>query len=1057
MVLNWLQETIFGKSDPGQTSDLVIEPGGAPVGGSGKIGTPRWVEGNLLDKNSMSVYGPHKGMFYKPGEGLYFTDNNANPLWEDHLKRQNDIKDIMNQDQTYTSKNDRIMKPMELENVTKDGIYVPEVKDDVSKFYGERFDGDLEVMNQRGYRHRQNKTTPEEPPFMIGDWLPNTLNDMDNATYHFTLYVDNKQFVNRGIYENQGVIIAETGSTTYFHIDNVEIASPTGGSHAVTNLAPEITFTLTEPNGAAFFPKLMAICESKGIDAVSEAGYALELRFKGRDKITGDPKMSTQTWVYNLAVTDVQTKHGIDGSTYNFRSVHLANTAAKASWNNPNETITVTQCSTLGEAMKGLETQLNKYHNRKALQSASKPDTVKIEFDKGTEGWASWKMLPPTGSSTNTNKPAKSDWTLDAGSSVKDFMTKLILHTKEMEDRLDTAGVDIKIDTREKLDHVKDFYIKYFKIKTDVEIGMLWNDAQKKFNEDCTYSICPFNEPPPEKQARYEQVADSVKIQKQKLARIKELNLMSKRYDYLHTGLNTEVLQFDATLDMAFFQPEVAYAGRTSYNVKAKEADVPEDPSDIPDPSSEQAQLSRLQKQINDQLKIRTDAGQKEQALLSRRDTIMEGLNRRLEAGESLSIPIDVLRLETEAEEQRAIRIEADALLDQLSEQKADRLAKQYADSIGMGDTVDERQYLGDIQGYKANNVTRKYLPTFAKRVNQTSNSSLREVAKQNLENISRDLLNIEIGIKGDPYWLGPPSSKSGYTSTGSSSFEINDTELVDYDIGPPVFLFNMSFPDPEHGSKPYFNKLYAGVYKTMTVIHQFRAGQFTQFLTGVRDTSITSVNVMMLVAALKPTLVGKGEAVKPSIGTDDEGLNDVTGDGATVAPAGSVPASVSGREQQVMDRLINHHGLTPAQAAGIVGNLNKESALKTGARNPGDGNDGSDSIGIAQWNSTRAQNLKDFAAARGISHLDLNTQADFIMHELKGGGAYGGGSEGGAWNRLKNATNEQEAAEAFTYYERFKDYNVAGNHETKSRKSQSSRILNEYYNKAQENNIGLG
>jgi hypothetical protein len=1046
MVLNWL----FGKSDSGTTTDQQYINDGSNSG--------RWVEGNLLDKNNISIYGPHKGMMYDPGNNFYFTDDNANPLWEQWRRDQQEVNDIMNQDQTYTPKNDRI-QPADLENVTDDGIYVPDLPNekDVSHLYGERFDGDLEVMNQRGFRHRQNKTTPEEPPFMIGDWLPNTLNDMDNATYHFTLYIDNKQFVNRGLYENQGVIIAETGSTTYFHIDNVEIASPTGGSHAVTNLAPEITFTLTEPNGAAFFPKLMAICEAKGIDAVAEAGYALELRFKGRDKITGDPKMSKQTWVYNLAVTDVQTKHGIDGSTYNFRSVHLANTAAKASWNNPNETITVTQCSTLGEAMKGLEEQLNKYHNRKALQSSSKPDTVKIEFDEGTEGWASWKMLPPTGSSTNTNKPEKSDWTLDAGSSVKDFMTKLILHTKEMEDRLDTAGVDIKIDTREKLDHVKDFYIKYFKIKTSVEIGMLWNNAQKKFNEDCTYSICPFNEPPPEKQARYEQIADSVKIQKQKLARIKELNLMTKRYDYLHTGLNTEVLQFDATLDMAFFQPEVAYGGRTSYNVKAKEADIPEDPSDIPDPSSEAAILGRLQKQINDQLKIRTEAGQKEQELLARRDTIMEGLNRRLESGESgMQIPIDVLKLETEAKKQRAIRLEADALLDQLSDQKADRLSQSYADSIGIGDST-ERQYLGDIQGYKANNVTRKYLPTFAKRVNQSNNSSLREVAKQNLENTGGDMLNIEIGIRGDPYWLGPPSSKTGYTSTGSNSFEINDTELVDYDIGPPIFLFNMSFPDPEHGSKPYFNKLYAGVYKTMTVIHQFRAGQFTQFLTGVRDTSITTTNVMMLVAALKPTLVGKGEAVKPSSETGDEGLNDVAGDGATVAPAGEVPATVSGREQQVMDRLINEHGLTPAQAAGIVGNLNKESALRTGARNPGDGNDGSDSIGIAQWNSTRADNLKAFAANRGVSHLDLNTQADFIMHELKGSGAYGGGSESGAWNRLKNATNEQAAAEAFTYYERFKDYNVAGNHETKSRKSQSSRILNEYYNKAQENNIGLG
>tara|TARA_B100000965_G_scaffold238990_1_gene200344 strand:+ start:2528 stop:5653 length:3126 start_codon:yes stop_codon:yes gene_type:complete len=902
----------------------------------------------------------------------------------------------------------------------------------IANLYGERFDGTLETMNQRGYRHRQKKA-PAEEPFMIGDWETNKLNDLDNPTYHLTLYIDNKQHVNREMHERQGVIIAETGSTTYFHIDNLEISTPCGGSHAVTNIAPELTWTITEPNGAAFFPKLMEICEKKGIPTVAEAGYALELRFKGRDKITGQPKTSNQKWVYKLSVTDVQTKHGIDGSTYNFRAVHLSDTAAKASWNNPNETITVTQCSTLGEAMKGLEEQLNKYHNRHALKSSSKPDTVKITLID--RGWASWKLKPPTGSSTNTNKPEKSDWTLDAGSSVKDFITKLILHTQEMEDRLDEAGVDIKIDTRDRVDHIKEFYIKYFKVKTTVKIGSLWNDSMKKFNEDCEYIIFPFNEPPPEKQARFEQIAESIKLQRQKLAKIKELDIMTKRYDYVHTGLNTEVIQFDATLDMAFFQPEVAYGGKTSYNVKAKKADIPEDPSDI-DPSSESAILAKLQEDIDRALKIRTKYGNLEQELIGeqsnpmRQDPVLQG---------QIAKKIKDARKNVE---------KADKQLNALSNIKAQRLRFAYEDALGVteqGDTT----YLGDINVGGDQNVTRKYLPTYAKRTTQVDNGALMETAKQNLENTSGDMLNIEIGIKGDPYWLGAPATGTGWEKQerpDGRTFKIVERGLVDYDIGPPVFLFSMFFPDPLHGNKPYFNKLYSGVYKAMTVIHQFRGGQFTQFLTGVRDTAITEPNVIMLVNALKPSMVGKGDIAKPTDDGNDEGLNGIASDGANVAPAGEVPATVSGREQQVMDRLINHHGLTPAQAAGVVGNLNKESALKTGARNPGDGNDGSDSIGIAQWNSTRADNLKAFAASKNVSHLDLNTQADFIMHELNGSGAYGGGSESGAWNRLKNASNEQSAAEAFTYYERFKDYNVAGNHETISRKSQASRILNNYY-----------
>ena len=44
----------------------------------------------------------------------------------------------------------------------------------------------------------------------------------------------------------------------------------------------------------------------------------------------------------------------------------------------------------------------------------------------------------------------------------------------------------------------------------------------------------------------------------------------------MHTGLNTQVLQFDTNIVMSFIRPEVAYGGKTSYNVKAIDADIPE-------------------------------------------------------------------------------------------------------------------------------------------------------------------------------------------------------------------------------------------------------------------------------------------------------------------------------------------------------------------------------------------------------------------------------------------------------------------------------------------------
>lgn len=104
--------------------------------------------------------------------------------------------------------------------------------------------------------------------------------------------------------------------------------------------------------------------------------------------------------------------------------------------------------------------------------------------------------------------------------------------------------------------------------------------------------------------------------------------------------------------------------------------------------------------------------------------------------------------------------------------------------------------------------------------------------------------------------------------------------------------------------------------------------------------------------------------------------------------------------------------GWSPVAAAGIVGGLVHESGLKTGALNPGDGADGSDSIGLAQWNSDRAAALKQFAAAKGKDWRDYGTQLEFVDRELRS-------SEVGAAAKLNAATTPREAAAAFVTFER--------------------------------------
>lgn len=132
--------------------------------------------------------------------------------------------------------------------------------------------------------------------------------------------------------------------------------------------------------------------------------------------------------------------------------------------------------------------------------------------------------------------------------------------------------------------------------------------------------------------------------------------------------------------------------------------------------------------------------------------------------------------------------------------------------------------------------------------------------------------------------------------------------------------------------------------------------------------------------------------------------------------------------------------GLTQAQAAGVVGNLMQESALRTGARNKGDGADGSDSIGLAQWNGNRATALKSFAAARKKPVDDFETQLDFVLHELET-------TEGGVGAALKGAKTAEEAASIFIGYERpqgWSEGNPRGGHGWNNRAMHAARLAGE-------------
>lgn len=108
-------------------------------------------------------------------------------------------------------------------------------------------------------------------------------------------------------------------------------------------------------------------------------------------------------------------------------------------------------------------------------------------------------------------------------------------------------------------------------------------------------------------------------------------------------------------------------------------------------------------------------------------------------------------------------------------------------------------------------------------------------------------------------------------------------------------------------------------------------------------------------------------------------------------------------KETYVYNYLIEK-GLTPAQAAGIVGNLKAESNFNTTVKGKAD-NKGSQ--GIAQWHSERKTGLFNFAKSQKKDWENLDTQLDYLLHELNT-------THKRAFEKLKKTKTPDEAALVF-------------------------------------------
>ena len=191
----------------------------------------------------------------------------------------------------------------------------------------------------------------------------------------------------------------------------------------------------------------------------------------------------------------------------------------------------------------------------------------------------------------------------------------------------------------------------------------------------------------------------------------------------------------------------------------------------------------------------------------------------------------------------------------------------------------------------------------------------------------------------------------------------------------------------------------------------QMNAG--TQLVNNLETQFHIAPNMVVSHGELDPETRGPGHDLNPNGGAEGQDfINAFRGGAPSVAGAPArpgAPQAGSPSAQTIYQGLVAR-GFNPAQAAALTGNIQQESNFSTGANNPGEG-----AYGLIQWRLDRRDNLNAFAQAQGKPVNDLDTQLDFIKHEM-------GGSEAKNAAAFLAATDVASANAALHQYIRYGD-----------------------------------
>lgn len=727
--------------------------------------------------------------------------------------------------------------------------------------------------------------TPFEALMAQDGWKENELNRVRNNTYKITMFMtDDEPFSYNNfasyaelvtfIYNKKRTIIAESG-VTGLNIQSLEIKTvPATNPITRSMAATRLEMSLQESMGVSFMDLLADSAYELNVNNYAKCQFFIEVRFLGYGDdgaVIINPCQESENkgvWLYHVAMLNIDVDFDSAGSRYRVSFVPF-----EEQIQDQNDLMLpdamMPEGKTVGQVLDNLAIALN---NSIVNMYGYATKTYEFKFKPFIRGTPSTKtttydiskftVVPEGGSSVNHNPERQNSMNAAGadmvkahfarGTSLNDVVDLVLANSKEAQQLAkDVMAMDKVGDSTGKEKTVKNSTVFQTQVVAEV---VEYDVVTERYIIKYTIIVGPYSSQRPILSVDQVQATKSPKVQADNLRNLRQHGYLVKRYDYLFTGLDTEVLKLDVKFNTAWSALLPRMMGYEN-SLSANEVHALKNPVDKL--KTKQTELLEVNKKLQEAAEIRRRIQQTEK----------EGKEQQAsDSSIEQKTKEDKAKLatfnESELEKKRT------ALVAEIGKERKEVQAKEKSRMAGASKNRATVKYAEDIIESEDLLVKHKPIPiSFV----QSSEDSRYMMSGAFPEHYHRDrtifsavmnqlqetqglaMQSITMEIKGDPYWLGSGNFERSYKSLKHLATPLKldsaepDTTTTDFARGDVLFMLSFKYArgydftgsgaDREFNGnvKIKDNDFFTGVYVVRGVTHTFSGGMFTQTLDAMR------------------------------------------------------------------------------------------------------------------------------------------------------------------------------------------------------------------------------